>query len=102
MASESEQSGAGRSSGGNTLPTLYTVEEVAAALGIKPSTLWQKCRERDVPHVRFARRYRFTQEQYEQIVEGATVQPLPLMTSQAARAARRQVAFPGGKKPAKR
>lgn len=47
----------------NTQPTRYhTVEEVAELTGMSVKWLWGQCRDRKIPHNRFGRRYRFSDE----------------------------------------
>lgn len=52
---------------------LLTPQDMAARLGVPASTVMQWNREKSWPHVRAGRRYRWTEDQYDQIVRGLTV-----------------------------
>lgn len=48
--------------------TLYTVDEAAAILRMSKSKLYRLARARLIPHGRFDRRVRFTQDDLDRII----------------------------------
>jgi hypothetical protein len=67
-------------------PKLFTVEEVAAAVGVSPRWLADECRADRVVHVLIARKRRFTADQVDQLLQRHTVQPAADRRADAARA----------------
>jgi hypothetical protein len=57
-------------------PRLFSVEEVAAALGVSERWLADECRANQVTHVFIARKRRFTAAQVQQLVDRFTVTPI--------------------------
>ena len=55
---------------------LMTVEQFAAAMGWKPSTVYQKVWRREVEFVRIGRSVRFKPETVERLIEAGTVPAL--------------------------
>jgi hypothetical protein len=52
------------------LPTLHTVTDVAAALGVTANYVREKCRLREWPHRRVARgEVRFSDDDYSRVLE---------------------------------
>ena len=57
-------------------PRLFSVEEVAAALGVSERWLADECRANRVTHVFIARKRRFTAAQVQHLVDRFTVTPI--------------------------
>lgn len=52
---------------------LWTVEQFAAAVGLKPATIRQKIWRREIEFVRVGRAIRFRPETAERLIESGTV-----------------------------
>jgi hypothetical protein len=72
-------------------PKLFTVEEVAALIGVSQRWLADECRANRVTHVHLARRRRFTADQVHALLDRFTVTPIAdrLAESHRARIMRR-------------
>jgi excisionase family DNA binding protein len=58
----------------------YTVEEAAGILGVTKDWLWAQCRNRQVPHHKRGRNYRFTAGDLEAI--DSSLAPVPVEVAQ--------------------
>jgi hypothetical protein len=72
-------------------PKLFTVEEVAAVIGVSQRWLADECRANRVTHVHLARKRRFTVDQVHALLDRFTVTPIAdrLAGSHRARVMRR-------------
>lgn len=60
-----------------TLPKTYSLEEVAAALGMSPRWVRDRCKPGGAVHIRAGRKIKFTEEQYEQLRADCTTTSMP-------------------------
>lgn len=54
---------------------LYTVAEIAALLKLHPATVQRKARAGKYPHTKLGGQYRFTEADYQAILDAARPQP---------------------------
>lgn len=57
-------------------PKLMTVDEFAAAVGWKPSTVYQKIWRRELEYVKIGRSVRFKPETAQKLIDAGTVPAL--------------------------
>jgi excisionase family DNA binding protein len=50
---------------------LYTVDEAAARLGLRPSWLYERTRRKAIPHRRLGKYVRFTEEDLQAIADAS-------------------------------
>lgn len=51
------------------METWYTAEDVAKITRLGTETVWRKCRNREWPHMKVGRHYKFTDAEIEEIKE---------------------------------
>jgi excisionase family DNA binding protein len=54
------------------MPRLYNVPDVATILKVKPSTVYTWVDKGKIPHIRIGRLMRFTEDQINDFLRGAT------------------------------
>ena len=59
---------------------LITITQMATRLTVSPEMVRAMCRTQKWPHVKVGRLYRFTEEQYQQIITPSPASPPPART----------------------